>query len=174
MLKSYSCESSQDKNEIRDLEREWYKVLNGVYGVPVVKNYIEYGNPTPHIEQSSMNESPLFPSSSEDELKAASTQDGSELPHRICSRFVLETVGTSLIEVNDNQRLVRAVMDSIIGTSSVLVMHCSRLTLHAASLVAFGKGFLHSDVSIGNVLITSQHKDNVEIPVTKAMCDGMR
>ncbi len=173
MPKSYSCESSQDRKGIRDPEGKWYEALNRVYGILVVKSYIEYGNPTPYIEESSINESPLFPSSSEDKPKAASTQDGSELPHRICSRFVLETVGTSLIEVNDNQRLVRAVMDSIIGTSSVLVMHC-RLTLHAASLVAFGKGFLHSDVSIGNVLITNQHKDNMGIPVTKAMCDGMR
>src|SRR5258708_20886580 len=122
--------------------------------------------------QHSINESPLFPNDNDNELQA-STQDGSKLPHLICSRFVLETVGTSLIEVNDNQRLVQAIMDSIIGMSSVLVMRC-RLTLHAASLVAFGKGFLHSDVSIGNVLIMSQHKDNLEIPVTKAMYDGMR
>ncbi len=139
MLKSYSCESSQDKKEICNPERGWNIALNGVYGILVVKSYIKYGNLTPYIEQSSINESPLF--------------------------SILGTVGTSLIEVNDDQRLVQAVMDSITGMSSVLVMRC-RLTLHAASLVEFGKGFLHSDVSIGNVLITSQHKDNVEIPVT--------
>ncbi len=86
---------------------------------------------------------------------------------------MLETVGTSLIEVPDDQQLVRAVMNTITGASSVLILRCG-LTLHVASLVAFGKGILHSDVSIGNVLIMSQHKDNLEISVTKAMRDGMR
>ncbi len=84
MLKSYSCESSQDKKEVHNLEREWYKALNGVYGIPVIKNYSKYGNLTPYIEQLLINESPLFPNNNDNELQA-STQDGSKLPHCICS-----------------------------------------------------------------------------------------
>ncbi len=147
MLKSYSGEQGQDEEEIRNPAREWYKTMEGIHSIPFVKNNIDCGNPTPYTER---------------------------IKESFCSRFVLETVGTSLIEVNDNRQLVRAVMDMIIGTSSILVMCCG-LTPHVANLVAFGKGLLHSDASIGNVLVTtSHHKDDLEIPVTKAMCDGMK